>query len=447
MISVEDFSSSSSGRYQRVLVLTGEPFNRRTATGITLSNLFDGWPSDQLFQVYTAEVAVDPTSPWPVWRLSNADLELVGGAYRAWRGALPNHRSPPTEDQSSRNADGVLDRVKATLRSALVPWLDLVPYRLPLSLITELDRFQPQLVYSLLGNIRLTRVANAIAARYRIPVLPHFMDDWLTTYSVPGKSAATFVSRPVLRQAVTRLMTHAQSGLAIGDAMAEEYSAKFARPFVAFMNPVTVSDLPSRRIVSGRARFGYVGGLHLSRYANLIRLARSLGTLAAEGLDVSLAVWAPAGDLATYGNALTDAGIRCASVAPHDVEAQLRNLDIAVHVESFGRQEEKYTRLSVSTKIPQYLAQGLPIFAYAPCDAASSRYIADNDCGTCHGNPTDGLTDALRAFVQDASARRRMAKQGHQLARERHDATAERRRFADVLNRAASHQPVDKEVG
>jgi len=415
----------------RTLVVTGEPFNRRSATGITLAGLFEGWPSDRLFEIYTADLARSADFEWQSWRMSNADLAGLGG----WLRPLVPRRMTVTSDLPT--LDGPKHSLRSKLRPWLAPWLDLIPYSPPPELLERLDAFRPQIIYSMLGNIRLTRLVNALAHRFEIPVVPHFMDDWPTTYAVPGRSAATFVSRMMINRALARLMRQAPRGFAIGDQMAEEYAERFSRPFESFMNPVDLPPEKVRDIGPHRTRLGYVGGLHLSRHVNLLEIAGAVSRLRTQGLEVDFRVWAPPADLARHGPNLVAAGVQCSSLAPDEVPGALEDLDIAVHVEAFGHREAEYTRLSVSTKIPQYFAAGIPVLVYGPSGAASCRYIVENGCGVGLGRPDGDPIVPLRAMIEDIASRRRMGANGRRLAAERHDAKVERIRFRSQLIRAA----------
>ena len=48
-----------------------------------------------------------------------------------------------------------------------------------------------------------------------------------------------------------------------------------------------------------------------------------------------------------------------------------------VHVESFDNKSRQLTKLSISTKIPEYLATGKPIIAIGPREVASLEYLKD----------------------------------------------------------------------
>ena len=58
----------------------------------------------------------------------------------------------------------------------------------------------------------------------------------------------------------------------------------------------------------------------------------------------------------------------------HDLKKQT----ILIHLESFDEKVSAYTRLSISTKIPEYLSMKKPILAIGPCNIASIEYLNTN---------------------------------------------------------------------
>jgi hypothetical protein len=113
----------------------------------------------------------------------------------------------------------------------------------------------------------------------------------------------------------------------------------------------------------------------------------------------------------------------------------LRRADVLVHVESFGAAERRYTRLSVSTKIPQYLWAARPILAYGPGEVASCQYVQSSASGVMVERLD--LKPALQRLATDAGLRARLGRQAWLTARNRHDAKIIRERFRLVLAKAA----------
>jgi hypothetical protein len=68
------------------------------------------------------------------------------------------------------------------------------------------------------------------------------------------------------------------------------------------------------------------------------------------------------------------------SLSKDELNEVIREADVLVHVESFDRNSIESTRLSVSTKIPEYLAMGRPVLAVGPPDVASMEFLRDAAC-------------------------------------------------------------------
>lgn len=214
---------------------------------------------------------------------------------------------------------------------------------------------------------------------------------------------------------------------AIGEAMAKEYELLFHKRFESFMNPVSVPskfpDIQSRSSDNGLVRFVYIGGLHLSRWQNLTKIAKTISTLKSKGLSANLTVFAPAYDIAQFGHLLaSEPSLHIGgSLKPEDIPHVLWEADVAVHVESFNPRDIVYTRLSVSTKIPQYMAAGRPILAFGPASVASCCYIDNCEGGIVVGH-ADGkaLEKAICLLALDEKHRKRLGWLGWKTAQKNH---------------------------
>jgi glycosyltransferase involved in cell wall biosynthesis len=237
-------------------------------------------------------------------------------------------------------------------------------------------------------------------------------------------------------------------GLGICDAMAKEYCQRYQQNFVAFMNPVEVlTECPvSKKEVKGSeypVRFVYIGGLHLSRYRNLKNIGTAISNLRKEGHNIELHIYAPSRDVMEHGSflALENSVRVCGTLSPNDVKKTLYEYDVAVHVESFSKQHALYTRLSLSTKIPQYLAAGLPVLAYGPADVASCRYVGDYECGKIIGSQKiKTLEKAIFELASNPELRLRLGQNSWNLAKKRHDIHKEQERFRKVLQEVTARK-------
>lgn len=426
----------------RVLVVNGEPFNRSSATGITMSNLFLEWPQERLGQVFTANMATERRATGCNIQLSSRDL-FPFSHFRASAASAEAHGAP-SELKGNDFATSGREMVRAYTRKLVSPLLEFLPYNIPTEAMGRIASFQPDVIYSMLGSIRMVALVSTLSKRLNIPVVPHFMDDWISTYSVPGRSVGSPLHARYLQSAVKELFGSVPVAMSIGEMMSEEYSKRFSRGFFDFMNPVVVDDDFPRatlRNADDVVRFVYVGGLHLGRADCLVDIAEAVHEVAAAGRLIELHIYAPETDAiaAKALQAISPSVLYRGSIPQNQVRSVLDQSDVAVHVESFDDRCAEYTRLSVSTKIPQYMAAGIPLLAYGPASLASCRYVQSTGSGVLVGaRDKSAIRDAVESLVSSEQFRSELGLCGWQQAREFHDGRVVRKRFRDVLSSAAS---------
>jgi glycosyltransferase involved in cell wall biosynthesis len=428
----------------RVLIVAAAPFRASTGTGTTLSNLFAGWPPGLLAEVYlTGQERVGQTyggyfySPRniPIDYYARRVLErcgrsLVQGAPAI--GAIPSGEA----ERSPRAASHREFRAMA----------DLCPPRIPPSLRDWLRSYGPDVIYSPLGSVRIMKLTARIARQCRRPIVPHFMDDWPGTLYSSGELVGR--ARKAVNSSLQDVIGLSNAGICISQPMAEEYRARYGLPFTVFGNCVDEAafrdprDFASK--ISPRARtlrLVYVGGLHLDRWRSLMDIGRALEHFRVGGPKALLTVYAPEGDIAKYGQALLRSSTVqvVGSIAGREVSKVLIDADLLVHVESFDQRIGRYTRLSVSTKIPQYMAAGRPIFAYGPSNLASMRHIAAAKAGIVAGERDSRLLAALlKSVCSNIAEYGRLGHNGYVYATKHHRQGMIATEFADFLRAAAT---------
>jgi glycosyltransferase involved in cell wall biosynthesis len=137
------------------------------------------------------------------------------------------------------------------------------------------------------------------------------------------------------------------------------------------------------------------------------------------------------------------------SLLADQVMPELSRADVLVHVESFGAAAREYTRLSISTKIPQYMASGRAILAYGPSEVASCAYITETGAGLVVGDRNPDVLDvAIKKLTLDTQLRADLGRRGWERARSHHNSELERDRFRQTLARAASSPtPLTPKIG
>ncbi|MEV4825330.1 glycosyl transferase family 1 [Micromonospora sp. NPDC049274] len=442
--------------YPRVLVVSAAVFDRSTGTGITLSNLFTGWPADRLAQLYAEDRAPGTDAVGTFARFAPRNAPVEYHLFRQWervRRPLRTVLKGPVDVVAAPSPAGATVAVardpapgalRVHLRTQLRAFVDLSPVRVPPDVRRWLRDQRPDVVYTTLGSIRMMRLAVAAAQECRVPLVPHFMDDWPTTLYTGGQVLG--LPRLAVRAGFRDVLRHSSYGMGISEAMAREFARRYRLPFAAFGNCVDAADFadphqPAPDRPGGTpVELVYVGGLHLDRWRSLRQVGAAVGELAARGIPARLTVHAPAADVGRYGGAF--AGMPAVhlgrSLASGEVSGVLRRADVLVHVESFAAEHRRYTRYSLSTKIPQYLAAGRPVLAFGPAEVASMAHLAAADAGAVvgHDDPA-ALAAALGPLCADAELRARLGRRGLAYAERHHRTDRVAARFAQVLREAA----------
>ena len=374
----------SRSDYPRVLHVGYHPIGAPTNSGLTLGTMFGSWPDSELLQVCTrahddapvrGEVLMTPTVFAPV------ELGLrtaLGWFDSALRKAGANAKSESDGMNNSVQRSGALSvRQRAHLAMSVVN--DIRPVWLPPKLRKEVKRFGPQVVHSLLGGVRAMRLSLALSRYLDVPLVPHFMDDWVDNLFTHGQLRG--YARSEVERVFAQVLRRAPVCLTIGEDMRREFESRLNRPCVTVGNSVDLDDY--RRAGPLPAPSGtelvmrYIGGLHLGRDQVLSVLAEALGRGSIGDREWRLELFVPdydrgrAGRMADRFRSVVDRG----SLAPSEVPATLVSADALVFLESELPGITSFTRLSVSTKVPQYLASGRPVLVMGPPDQASVRTL------------------------------------------------------------------------
>jgi hypothetical protein len=357
--------------HPRVLHVGFNPIGSPTNTGLTLSSMFGSWPSDRLFELYMMSRQTAGASR-PNVLLAPPMVAPVDGAIRRLVGSrMPSPASDGMNNSVQGRASSLPFRYR--LRAAASTLNDVGPVVVRGGWTAPLQDFRPQVIHSLLGGVRVMKLVARMSKLLDVPVVPHFMDDWPANLFADGKLLG--LPRAEVERSMAEVMRRSPLCLAIGDDMRAEFAARFNTPCLVVGNSVDFDAFTSPPApVSEHQTFTYVGGLHLGRDVMLGRVAEAL----AASPGSTLRIHSPASDNARaealaqrYPSVVSLGG----TVDPSQVPGVLVASDVLVFVESLEPHIFSFTRLSVSTKVPEYLAARRPVLALGPADQSSIRTL------------------------------------------------------------------------
>jgi len=396
--------STVSDHYPKVLLVYHMLVSEDNPRTQHLVAWFKDWPGDCLAQICTGETQGQRPFAKQVYRL---------GAKDRWFGALMRyHRARVLREAGSVNAlagqNGGTLRLRAArwiLRSGL--WELAFPIRLSSALKSFVSQFKPDVLYVQGYLLGLSQLALRLREWRLTPICFHTADDW-PAY-LYADSLARQLLRPVVKRISTRLVRQAESRIAFTRLMKQEYEARYSAPFHDVIGPVAAMDagaaaepIPSCPVDC--ASVVYAGSLQRGRWRSAVHMARAARALRKQGLDVAFVCYsldAPRDAVVEMRQLGT---ILNAPVPIGQIPGILRGAGILFLPESFDQDASSWISLSLSSKVPFYIAARRPILIYGPPFAGIVRHAQTEGWGRSVIQPSvDELTECLRQMVADPS--------------------------------------------
>lgn len=256
--------------------------------------------------------------------------------------------------------------------------LDLIPYKISNNLDEFISDFNPDYIYTLPASVRISKLVNDLSIKYSTPIIPHFMDDCLTT--LYNDSKLMFLIRKFYLHHVNKLIDNSFFTLCISELMCKEYKRRYPNvEFYPLMHCINEYHEP-QLLHAEKLKICYSGGFHLSRIDVIIELCELINKTNKD--DVELYFFTSETNWVMYSEQLKKYSFvkYLGFKTPEYVyNYMLDNFNVLLHVESFDENVSIYTKYSISTKIPEYLSLGKMVLAIGPKDVASIKYLKDND--------------------------------------------------------------------
>ena len=356
----------------KILIISHNSFSATHNNGKTLSAMFSAFQPEELCQLYFTAIGQRDYSRCKSYYYIS-DAEALKSIIRRNRCgyALPQSQDEVSEalflgsrkkhpNTTIKFFRSIVWRLSAWYRGGLSQWLTVQ---------------KPDVVFFVGGDSFFSHeIAVKLSKRLGIPLATYFTDDYVLN------SPSTFYTR-CLKYHYRKTIAHSMSLFAIGDQMANDYFSYYHRVFFPIMNIVNIPNITPRRLpLEEQISICYFGGLHLGRARQLIRFASFMRQKVSVYLnkDYSISVYSFATPLEDEGRELKRLGVQLyPGITGDELRTKMEDSDVLLHVESTKDDFYSLTKLSVSTKIPEYMSLAKPVIAFGPADIASFRVIAD----------------------------------------------------------------------
>lgn len=363
----------------KILDITGNPFSTVLNNGKTHEALFSAFEKKELCQLYTRPVEndlIDFNFCGSYYCVSDLDV-LNRLRFRSKKcgeevkkNKVPSNNAEVYETYQNVNLSKFQDLLRL-LRDIM--WHTNVWKND--SLEAWIEKENPDVVFvDGGGECFLFDIALYIADKWHLTLISYFTDDYLITPIVNGMFSRVRHAR--LKKTLSKIIDRSSLCYTIGAEMANEYRNYFKREFYFIMNsiPLRPYSLPQHK--NGPIKISYFGNLGLNRGRMIGKLAQILGPK----VEISAYTFGRLSD--EEERLIKNQGVILrAGVKGEDFNKALYDSDILLHVESDDKTNRAFTRLAISTKIPEYLMYSRPILGFGPTELASMRLLTNNDVG------------------------------------------------------------------
>lgn len=427
------------------MLIIGQPFDNQTGGGITLTNLFSGWNKEKLAVVFPCYLMTESV---------NFDIcqnyYQIGNLEYNWRFPFNfikrKYYSGPVGKQK---LDSQIVKNDVRLNSLRVKIIDNIFYpflsyfglfnffvkiRLSTELCKWLDAYNPDVIYAQAPSLQSVILCRLIQSHLNKPMIFHMMDDWPSMTQANGLLGEYWYQRA--DKEIKKLFKNTDLFFSISEMMAEEYQKRYCKKFITFHNPIDVGFWNKFR------KRDY----NLTSSPTILYAGR-IGT----GIDESLKVIAKA---VTIVNEKTNFNIKFALqtqgkpqwiddfehvqhnpfVEYDELPKVFSQADFLILPYDFDNKGLNYIKLSMPTKLPEYLASGTPVIIFAPESTALVQYVRNNSCGfVVVKNSPIILADGIIKLLENKNLREKISYKGIETSVKYHNADIVRDNFQDAI--------------
>jgi len=432
-------------KYPKVLII-GQSFNKKTGGGITLSNLFQGWPKDKI-AVATQNIDYSQNSIC-------VNYYQLGSEEKKWLFPLSlinktNIYSGPVKlpqnyKESKKKLSTTTIKKGKKLIKIIKKFLEksgltnIFSYsHISLRFSKWVKEFAPDLVYTQLGSIGMNHFVSQLIEEIKIPYVIHFMDDWPIKFNREGLFSIFF--RKKTDKELRHLIANASGLMTICQTMSDEYNLRYKRKSIPFHNPVDL-DLWEKFSkhswnVNKKFRVLFIGKLGKKSPA-LYELSHTIEKLKKSGMNIVFEIFTKDADSKEAETLRNYQGVLVNNSISHDkIPKLLSSFDVLFLPLSFEPSYVKSTRLSMPTKTSEYMISGTPVIVYAHPDTALNKYARSKKWAyVVSENNIDKLYEAIKKLYENKEMREKYGKKAIELAIKNHDSTLVRDRFRKALS-------------
>ena len=424
--------------YPRILHI-GQPFNKHSGGGITISNLFKGWPKESLAVATNFNLSGKPDTsvcenyyqlgydgklhPFPL-NIFLAKIKTGKVIYATANNSIP-----------AKSNKGKFSKLYSLI-TRILNFIGIYNVFYKLKITPEFKKwlfeFNPDIIYSQLSTLELIRFVSEIQQLTNKPVIIHIMDDWPAIINKQG--FLYFYWKRVFDREFRNLLDKSTVLMSICDTMSEEYKIRYGKYFIPFHNPIETSYwLPfAKKDHSIKDKFTilYAGRIGRGIEKSISDIADAVNLLYRSNDKIVFEI--QTFDISRLNKIIrfNDHIKRTDPIEYADLPEKFASADLLILPEDFDSESIEFLKFSIQTKVAEYMISGTPILVYADERTALAKYaLKDGWAYVVTQNNIGELTRAINELFSNYSLRKALSEKAREIALKNEDAEIVRENF------------------
>jgi len=433
--------------YPKVLII-GEQFDRRSGSGITLSNLFWGWNINNIAVASSEIFSPDVSVCNKYYYLGYQEIK--------WKFPfnlkLITQKKKPglTADLLKNNQMAFVKPSESGLKkiqNKVITISGILHRRREIIISQEfknwVNDFAPELIYTQLSSFELIEFVSKFQKEFNLPLVIHIMDDWPKTIVDGQKFIFKHYWKALIGKKLKNLFNNADLLLSISDAMSDEYKIRYSLNFIPFHNPIDLNHWSSGVIKDYNRkdvfRILYAGRIGNGLRNSLFEVASAISEILENNtFKIELQIQATSDDgildkLKKFNFVKINPPVEYT-----DLPKIFSGADLLLLPNDFDKKSINFLKYSMPTKASEYMASGTPILLYSHPDTAVAKHALKNNWAfVVSENSYQKLKVAIKKLYEEMELRKNVGVSAQRFAFEHYDSTIVRAYFRDVLYNAS----------
>ncbi len=322
-------------KFPRILIISEFFFGENTGGQILLKNLFENYPKEKIFIIHE-DVKVKYNNSGRSYLLKNPSkinnfLKFLLHPFIIQR--LINFRNLITIKKKKEASS---------------------------DLLTKLNKFKPEVIYTIFGNYGLMCMIKELYLKLKIPLVTHVMDNVLSTYKNNKKEYKIFKD----------LIDNSSIRIAINSKMSEEYKKIFNHDFEILHNGIDRAKIRKTNLKTKTKVITYIGSVFKNaQLDSLVEITEAIKKLVDNNFDVKCFLYLPEVQKNNYESYFPRSDhifIKNHNLKDKDYFQKISESNLLLLASNFDKESIDYYKYSWPAKMGSYLMSNIPIFIYGP---------------------------------------------------------------------------------